>query len=300
MRLSRGPGDSWPHGPWEGTASPATVLSPAAGGRAAERPGWRAGAMDTQAELSLGGARPLGNGGTLEGQPLGLVVSCLGRRSPSSHGGPEPAGGTAGVPPPRVPVGPAAPGGQGGSPGGSGTGWPETGVALSRGWAQPGGRGGSGWTVWGRGRGLSSRAVGAFSFLSRPSSRASSPLRLAGCVLRPVPRTGSLTHQTLLPPHQGNFCIFLRIPAWQGLPASSRPGPEQGPWAGRGGVRPQGTLFPCHPQPLWKGRQSPQARVSGAAPGPSAGKPEPGQAGERVWGRSAGSPRLREHGVRPA
>ena len=141
------------------------------------------------------------------------------------------------------------------------------------------------WTAWGRGWAELPELRSVF-FPVPPllPGFLSSPLRLAGCVLRPVPGTGRLTHQTLLPPHQGKFCIFLPIPAWQGLPAPSRPGPEQRPWVGQGRARPQATLFPRHPPAIEEGKAKPPVRGSGAAPGPSAGKPEPGLAGERARG----------------
>ena len=131
------------------------------------------------------------------------------------------------------------------------------------------------WTAWGRG--WAELPELQEHFLSCPAPAPGLPLLSSpvGRVCAASCPRNRLTHQTLLPPHQGKFCIFLPIPAWHGLPAPSRPGPEQ---------RPQGTLFPRHPPAIEEGKAKPPARGSGAAPGPSAGKPEPGLAGERARG----------------
>lgn len=194
-----------------------------------------------------------------------------GRRSPSSHGGPEPAGGTAGVPPPACPWGLLLRG-PGGSPG------VEHGLAWDRGgpeqgWAQPGGEEAAA-GLCGDGGGTELQGCGSVFFPVPPSSRASSPLRLAGCVLRPVPRTGSLTHQTLLPPHQGNFCIFLRIPAWQGLLHPPGQGPSRGHGQGRGRGPSSGTSFLATPSHCGREGKAPGGGVRGCSR-PLRRKPEP-------------------------
>ena len=117
------------------------------------------------------------------------------------------------------------------------------------------------WTAWGRG--WAELPELQEHFLSCPAPAPGLPLLSSpvGRVCAASCPRNRLTHQTLLPPHQGKFCIFLPIPAWHGLPAPSRPGPEQ---------RPQGTLL-ATPQPLKKGRQSPQREGPGLLQAPPQG-----------------------------
>lgn len=193
---------------------------------------------------------------------------------------------------------------------------PETGVTQSRG-LRPGL--GRPWEAgcWAGGGGSKHGSCGNIFFPIPPSLLPSflfSP-GLAGCMLRPVPGTGSLfvlgpntpdpPPSSLLPASsrgaswsslQGKFCIFPMILAWRCLshlllvPCRCplwvrRPSPRgHGPQWWR--AHPQGTFIPYHhPQPPWKGK--PRPRGLSQLPSKEA---RARQDGKRGWGEACQLP----------
>ena len=134
---------------------------------------------------------------------------------------------------------------------------------MNRAWAQPGGQGGCGAGLRGGGGGLSSQSCRSIFFPVPPllPGFLSSPLRLAGCVLRPVPGTASHTRPSSLRTKESSaFSCRSRHGR-----ASLHP-PGQGPSSGL-----KGHSFLATPQPLKKGRQSPQREGPGLLQAPPQG-----------------------------